>query len=59
MREICDLGGVTIAQSLDTAGEPDMPASAIASGCIDYILAPEDIQATLRRITSARPCPAI
>jgi hypothetical protein len=30
--------GVTIAQSLDTAGQPDMPASAIAKECIDYIL---------------------
>jgi two-component system chemotaxis response regulator CheB len=51
--EIRDVGGVTIAQRLDTAGEPDMPASAIASGCIDYILAPENIPATIRTITSA------
>jgi two-component system chemotaxis response regulator CheB len=52
--EIRDVGGVTIAQQLDTAGEPDMPASAIASGCIDYILSPEDIPATIRAITLAR-----
>jgi chemotaxis response regulator CheB len=51
--EIRDLGGVTIAQRPDTAGEPDMPASAIASGCIDYILAPEDIPAKLRTIALA------
>ena len=51
--EIRDVGGVTIAQRLDTAGEPDMPASAIASGCIDYILSPEDIPGTIRKITSA------
>lgn len=51
--QIRDVGGVTIAQRLDTAGEPDMPASAIASGCIDYILSPEDIPGMIRQITSA------
>jgi two-component system, chemotaxis family, protein-glutamate methylesterase/glutaminase len=51
--EIRNGGGVTIAQRLDTAGEPDMPASAIASGCIDYILSPEDIPGTIRNIISA------
>lgn len=40
---IKEVGGITIAQKLDTAGQPDMPASAIASGCIDFILSPEDI----------------
>jgi chemotaxis response regulator CheB len=28
-----DVGGITIAQKPETAGQPDMPASAIASGC--------------------------
>ena len=51
--EIREIGGVTIAQRLDTAGEPDMPASAIASGCIDYILAPEEIPEMLRRMCLA------
>jgi two-component system chemotaxis response regulator CheB len=51
--EIRDVGGVTIAQRLDTAGEPDMPASAIASGCIDHILAPENIPETIREIALA------
>jgi len=51
--EIQDVGGVTIAQRLDTAGEPDMPASAIGSGCIDYVLAPEDIPGTIREIALA------
>jgi two-component system chemotaxis response regulator CheB len=51
--EIRDLGGVTIAQRLDTAGEPDMPASAIASGCIDYVLAPEDSPGAIRDIIVA------
>ena len=40
---IKEVGGITIAQKLDTAGQPDMPQSAIASGCIDFILSPEDI----------------
>ena len=43
---LCDIkqvGGITIAQRLDTAGQPDMPESAIASGCIDFILSPEGI----------------
>ena len=45
---IKDVGGVTIAQKLDTAEHPDMPESAIASGCIDFILSPENIA---RKIT--------
>jgi chemotaxis response regulator CheB len=40
---IKEVGGVTIAQRPDTAGQPDMPESAIASGCIDFILSPEEI----------------
>jgi chemotaxis response regulator CheB len=50
--EIRDVGGVTIAQRLDTARQPDMPASAIASGCVDYILPPDDIPGMVREITS-------
>jgi two-component system, chemotaxis family, protein-glutamate methylesterase/glutaminase len=48
---IRDVGGVTIAQKLDTSGHPDMPASAIASGCIDFILSPENIAGEILRIT--------
>jgi hypothetical protein len=51
--EIRDVGDVTIAQRLDTAGEPDMPASAIASGCIDYIPSPENISGMIRKIALA------
>ena len=47
---IRDVGGITIAQKLDTAGQPDMPQSAIASGCIDFILSPEEIAQEIRRI---------
>src|SRR5450755_2195368 len=35
---IKEVGGITIAQKHETAGQPDMPGSAIASGCIDFIL---------------------
>lgn len=41
--DIREIGGITIAQKLETATQPDMPESAIASGCIDFILSPEDI----------------
>jgi two-component system chemotaxis response regulator CheB len=47
---IKEVGGTTIAQKLDTAGQPDMPESAIASGCIDFILSPEDIAQEVLRI---------
>jgi len=40
---IRDAGGITIAQEPDTAVIPDMPASAIASGCVDFVLSPEAI----------------
>jgi len=43
LAQIKDVGGITIAQRLDTASQPDMPESAIESGWIDYILSPEDI----------------
>ncbi len=44
---IRDVGGTTIAQLPTSAGQPDMPESAIASGCVDYILAPEQIAARI------------
>lgn len=47
---IKDVGGITIAQKLDTAKQPDMPESAIASGCIDFVLSPENIAQELIRI---------
>ena len=47
---IQEAGGITIAQKPETAGQPDMPESAIASGCIDFILSPEDIAKEIVRI---------
>ncbi len=51
---IKDAGGITIAQKLSTAKQPDMPESAIASGCIDFVLSPEDIAKEIIRITQAQ-----
>jgi len=48
-----EVGGITIAQKPETAGQPDMPESAIASGCIDFILSPEDIAKEIEKIAHA------
>jgi chemotaxis response regulator CheB len=50
---IKEVGGITIAQRLDTAGQRDMPESAIASGCIDFVLSPEEIAQEIVRIAHA------
>jgi len=50
---IKEVGGITIAQQPDTAIQPDMPESAIASGCIDFILSPEEIAQEIIRIAHA------
>jgi two-component system chemotaxis response regulator CheB len=47
---IKEVGGITIAQKLETAPQPDMPESAMASGCIDFVLSPEDIAGEIVRI---------
>ena len=47
---IKEAGGITIAQKIETAGQPDMPESAIATGCIDFVLSPEDIAQEIVRI---------
>ncbi|MEQ1741342.1 MAG: chemotaxis protein CheB [Candidatus Nitrotoga sp.] len=50
---IKEVGGITIAQKLSTASQPDMPESAIASGCIDFVLSPENIAKEIVRIARA------
>ncbi len=57
---LCDIravGGITIAQKLSTAKEPDMPESAIDTGCIDLVLSPEDIAKEIVRIAHAATPP--
>jgi len=51
---IKEVGGITIAQKLDTAKQPDVPESAIESGCIDFVLSPEDIAREIVRISHAQ-----
>ena len=46
-------GGITLAQKLDTATQPDMPESAIDSGCVDFVLSPEDIARKIVEIARA------
>lgn len=53
LADIKAAGGITMAQKPDTAVEADMPKSAIDSGCVDFILAPEDIAKEIVRIAQA------
>ena len=53
LKSIKEAGGITIAQKPETAKHPDMPESAIASGCIDFILSPEDIAKKIVQIVNA------
>ena len=50
---IKEIGGITIAQKPSTASQPDMPESAIASGCIDFVLSPEDISKKIVQVARA------
>jgi two-component system chemotaxis response regulator CheB len=62
LRAIKEVGGTTIAQKPDTATQPDMPESAIASGYVDHVLSPEDIAREIQRIvggTSDGPANAL
>jgi chemotaxis response regulator CheB len=51
---IKEAGGTIIAQKLATANQPDMPESAIDTGCIDFVLSPEDIAREIVRIAQAK-----
>ncbi len=50
---IRNVGGVTIAQRPDTAGQADRPTSAINSGCVDFILSPEEIAGEIASLMQA------
>lgn len=50
---IREVGGITIAQKQSTAGEPEMPQSAIDTGCIDFVLSPEEIAKKIVEISRA------
>jgi len=53
LRSIKEVGGTTIAQKPDTANRPDMPESAIDTGCVDFILSPEEIATKIQQIAQA------
>jgi two-component system, chemotaxis family, CheB/CheR fusion protein len=44
-------GGITFAQDEKSAKYPGMPHSAVASGCVDFVLPPEKIARELTRIS--------
>lgn len=50
LQDIKEVGGITFAQKPETAGQPDMPESAIATGNIDFILSPKNIAKEIVRI---------
>jgi len=53
LRGIKEVGGITIARQADTAGQPDMPLTAIASGSVDYVLSIENIARQIERVALA------
>ena len=50
LRDFKAVGGITIARNPETAGQPDMPLSAIASGYVDFILPIEGIAEEIERV---------
>jgi len=52
LSNIKEVGGITIAQKPETAVQPDMPESAIDSGCIDFVLSPEEIAQEIIKIAN-------
>jgi len=50
VQAIAEEGGVVFAQDPESARFDSMPRSAIATGCVDFILPPEEIAAELARI---------
>ncbi len=50
LTEIKNNGGITFAQSEESAEFDTMPRSAIAAGCVDFVLSPAEIAQELARI---------
>ena len=53
LKEIKDHGGITFAQDLESAAYDAMPQSAIKSGVVDFILAPEEMPKQLLKLNDA------
>jgi two-component system CheB/CheR fusion protein len=55
LKAIKSEGGICFAQDEESAKYPGMPASAIATGCVDFVLPPRKIAAELARIARHTP----
>jgi chemotaxis response regulator CheB len=54
LKSIKEAGGIVIAQDFKTARQPDMPESAVRTGCVDFVLSPDRIASELMRIAEER-----
>jgi hypothetical protein len=54
LKSIKEAGGMVFAQEFRTAMQPDMPQSAVATGCVDRLLQPAEIAFQLERIGEER-----
>jgi two-component system, chemotaxis family, protein-glutamate methylesterase/glutaminase len=54
LKPIKDAGGLVFAQEFKTAGQPDMPRSAVETGCVDQLLSPAGLAAKLINIGRER-----
>src|ERR1700677_1872110 len=52
LKAIKEGGGITFAEDEESARYPGMPRSAIAAGCVDFVLPPEEIARELARIAA-------
>ncbi len=53
LRAIKDAGGLTFAQDENSSKYDSMPRSAVATGCVDFVLPPEKIATEIARILTA------
>jgi chemotaxis response regulator CheB len=54
LKSIKEAGGLVFAQEFQTAKQPDMPQSAVKTGCVDRLLQPAEIAFQLERIGEER-----
>jgi hypothetical protein len=54
LKSIKDAGGIVFAQDFLSAKQPDMPQSAVKTGCVDRLLQPAEIAFQLERIGEER-----
>jgi chemotaxis response regulator CheB len=59
LASIKEAGGLVFAQKFQTAAQPDMPQSAVKTGCVDQLLSPAEIATLLKRIGKERALPMI